>query len=137
MHQRRRFLSLLSGSLMLCAVLTAAQAPARSTNDGVYAAAQADRGKATFQAKCTACHESSQFAGSDFLSGWSKEPLSSLYEMIAGSMPADNPGGLQPQEYADVVAYLLQLNGYPAGAEELKGGREASAGIRIEEPRGR
>jgi mono/diheme cytochrome c family protein len=134
MNPRRGFLSILSSSVLLLGALTAAQAPLKSTNDGVYAAGQGDRGKAAFQARCTACHESSQFASREFISGWSKEPLSSLYEMIAGTMPADNPGGLPPQEYADVVAYFLQLNGYPAGAEELKAGKEAMSTIRLDPP---
>ena len=34
-------------------------------------------------------------------------------------MPQDSPGRLKPGEYADIVAYLLKLNGYPAGEAEL------------------
>ena len=134
MDQHRRFLPTLSTSILLVAAVTAAQTPAKSSNDGVFTPAQAERGKATFQAKCTACHESNQFGSREFISGWSKEPLSSLYEMISGTMPADNPGSLQPQEYADVVALFLQLNGYRAGAEELKGGKDAMSNVALDPP---
>jgi hypothetical protein len=34
-------------------------------------------------------------------------------------MPLDNPGGLAPEEYAAVIAYVLKLNQYPAGSSEL------------------
>jgi hypothetical protein len=33
-------------------------------------------------------------------------------------MPADNAGGLSDPEYADVTAYLLQVNGLPSGKAE-------------------
>ena len=34
-------------------------------------------------------------------------------------MPEGDPGSLSPAQYASVVAYLLQLNGYPAGEAAL------------------
>ncbi len=34
-------------------------------------------------------------------------------------MPEGDPGSLQPEEYADVLAYLLSLNDYPAGDQPL------------------
>ena len=34
-------------------------------------------------------------------------------------MPDDNPGGLPEQTYADIVAYMLQMNDFPAGDSEL------------------
>jgi polar amino acid transport system substrate-binding protein len=38
---------------------------------------------------------------------------------MSTTMPEDNPGSLKPQQYADVVAYFLELNGYPEGKAEL------------------
>lgn len=134
MNQHRRVLSILASSILLLAALPTAQTPTKSTNDGVYAAAQAERGKGTFQAKCTACHESNQFASRDFISGWTKEPLSSLYEMISATMPADSPGSLSEQEYADVIALMLQLNGVKAGDAELKGSKDVMSAIRFDAP---
>ena len=34
-------------------------------------------------------------------------------------MPASNPGSLQHDDYVQIMAFLLQQNGYPAGAKEL------------------
>ncbi len=34
-------------------------------------------------------------------------------------MPPDDPGGLDPEYYADVLAYVLSLNGYPPGEADL------------------
>jgi hypothetical protein len=35
-------------------------------------------------------------------------------------MPANNPGHLSDQEYADLIAYMLRVSGAPAGDEELR-----------------
>jgi hypothetical protein len=55
-----------------------------------------------------------------------------LYEIIRGTMPLDNPGGLSDQEYIDVVAYMLQLNGVPAGRTPLPADAAALKELRIE-----
>jgi quinoprotein glucose dehydrogenase len=99
----------------------------QSVNDGVYTAAQADRGAATFKASCTACHEASRFTGDEFLAGWTGKPLHELFQHMSTTMPEDNPGSLQPPQYADVVAYFLRLNGYPGGKTELP---SAEAGLK-------
>src|SRR5262245_33075030 len=94
---------------------------AKSVNEGVYTAAQADRGAAVFKATCTACHDTARFTGDDFLGGWTGKSLHALFDHMSTTMPEDNPGSLKPQQYADVVAYFLKLNGYPAGKAELSG----------------
>jgi hypothetical protein len=35
------------------------------------------------------------------------------------TMPDDNPGRLSRGKYAEIVAYLLQLNGMPAGPRSM------------------
>jgi hypothetical protein len=40
-------------------------------------------------------------------------------------MPAKHPGSLNRQGYVDVVAYILQRNGVPAGTTELPTSRRA------------
>lgn len=113
------------------AAALSAQAPARSVNDGVYTEAQAERGAKTFDTICTACHDTGRFTGPEFLSAWTGKPLAGLFDAV-NTMPEDNPGSLKAQEYADVLAYFLQLNGYPTGAEELKGAPEAMAAISVD-----
>ena len=48
------------------------------------------------------------------------------------TMPEDNPGSLQPQEYADILAYFLSINGYPAGQAELKGDDAAIGAVKVD-----
>ena len=124
----------LAASALVWAVAVAAidaQAPARTVNDGVYSSGQASRGEALFQSICTTCHAPDRFTGKEFLSGWSGKPLSELFKVIQ-TMPEDNPGSLNAQQYADVMAYFLQLNKFPTGSDELKGEPDALAKIGVE-----
>jgi hypothetical protein len=49
-------------------------------------------------------------------------------------MPNDSPGRLKSEEYADIVAYLLKLNGIPPGPDELPADAEVLRGLRIIPP---
>jgi len=57
-----------------------------------------------------------------------------MFDVISDTMPEDNPGSLKPQEYADVIAYLLKLNNFPAGQDELPPTKETLSAIRMEKP---
>ena len=111
------------------------QTPQKSTNDGVYTAAQAARGKEVFESKCTTCHEPARFAGDTFAEVWSGKPLKEVWDVASGTMPEDNPGSLKPQEYGDILAYILQLNAYPTGDTELAGNAATMANIKVEKPK--
>ena len=108
------------------------QAPTKTTNSGVYTAAQAERGKKLFEAKCTACHDTARFTGDVFLDVWAGKPLKDVWDIASGTMPEDNPGSLQQQEYGDILAFFLSLNEFPTGDTELKGEASAMATIKIE-----
>ena len=116
---------LLGFSIVALLLAHVAAQPAKSVNEGVYTATQADRGAAVFKETCTACHEPSRFIGTDFLSVWTGKPLHALFDQMSATMPEDNPGSLKPQQYADIIAYFLKLNDYPAGASELPEGADA------------
>ena len=90
----------------------------RSTRDGVYSIQEAARGRALYQRVCSYCHETDEF-GPDYMVDWEGQPVGSLFELIKASMPEDNPGDLSRQQYSNLVAYLLQVNGLPAGEHEL------------------
>jgi mono/diheme cytochrome c family protein len=113
-------------------VTMSAQAPTRTTNSGVYTAAQAERGKKTFSEKCTGCHEPSRFSGETFHESWDGKVMKEIWDIASGTMPEDNPGSLKQQEYADILAYFLSLNEYPAGDAELQPGAAPMAAIKIE-----
>lgn len=106
--------------------------PDRSAREGVYTAAQADRGTRVFTGVCQSCHTTSQFSGADFELNWEGRTVRDLVRLIRTTMPYENPGSLSRREYIDVVAYLLKLNEYPAGDEELDSDEEALRRIRID-----
>ena len=112
--------------------LRAQQAPrpdsgqARTARDGVYTDAQAARGKAIFDMRCALCHgerlegaAGPPLAGDVFLGAHGNQSLSDVFDKINATMPADAPGTLKPQEAADLVAFVLQANKFPAGRTEL------------------
>lgn len=103
----------------------------RSVRDGVYTVEQAQRGKELNDNVCAACHMEEWFTQT-LLQSWAGAPLSFLYDLISTTMPEDRPGGLKPQQYADVLAYIFELNGFPAGQEELSPEKEEMAKITIE-----
>ena len=119
-------------ALLVSAAAVNGQAPTKTTNSGVYTAAQAERGKKLFEAKCTACHDTARFTGDTFLEAWDGKPMKDVWDIASGTMPEDNPGSLQQQEYGDILAYFLHLNAFPTGETELQGNAAAMAAIKIE-----
>ena len=101
----------------------------KTANDGVYIAAQADRGESLFKEQCASCHAPGDFTSDDFLKKWTGKPLHELFATVSETMPMDSPGTLKPQQYADLVSYILELNKFPAGQEELKSGAEGLKAI--------
>jgi S-disulfanyl-L-cysteine oxidoreductase SoxD len=99
----------------------------RSVWDGVYTEDQAKRGAAVYAKECAACHgadlnggeSAPPLVGGGFLSNWNTLTVGDLFERIRESMPQDNPGRLSRQQDADVLAFMLQANEFPAGKTEL------------------
>ena len=104
----------------------------RTTKSGVYSAAQASRGSDTYVMQCKNCHTPASHTGVTFANSWNGKPLSELYTYMVERMPKNEPGSLQPHEYAELVAYLLKLNEMPAGSAELPADSMALRKIRIE-----
>ena len=98
---------------------------------GVYTAAQANRGEQIFRTSCAKCHLTNRFTGRTFQQTWHGQPIHTLFERTRTAMPMDNPGSLSRAQYAAVVAYMLKLNTYPAGATELPSGEAALKRIRF------
>src|SRR5688572_25664767 len=129
---QRVLMAVMIAGCSLGIVAAAAQAPAKTTNDGVYTAAQAARGKTVFEAKCTGCHEPSRFTGEAFFESWNGKPMKELWDVASGTMPEDNPGSLKQQEYGDILAYFLSINEFKPGDTELPGNAAAMAAIKVE-----
>jgi hypothetical protein len=106
---------------------------------GVYTDAQAGRGRAVFESRCTGCHGEEARGGSDgpalvgsgFLNNWLEDSVGSLFNKIHMMMPGDAPGTLGPNEAADLTSYVLALNGYPVGMSELEPKLDALMRVRI------
>jgi mono/diheme cytochrome c family protein len=111
-----------------------ADTPPRSTMDGVYSSAQADRGEETYMSECVACHPALSYTGEAFRAAWGGRPLSDLFVLMRDTMPKNDAGALTAKEYAQVLAYILKINRVPAGKTELPAEVDALKQIRIEMP---
>ncbi len=108
----------------------AAAAQEQSTWSGVYTDAQASRGESVYNLTCAVCHGDDLaggemgpgLAGSSFLNFWDGLSLGDLYMVMSVSMPQDNPGSLDPAQYVDVIAYMLQQSEFPTGDGDLSEG---------------
>ena len=112
----------------------ATQSSAGSVLDGVFTPAQASRGERTFRDVCAACHDTGEFSGGRFRISWVGRPVGELFETISTLMPEADPGSLSRAEYAAIVAYLLQVNGYPAGDVALPTNVRALGQLEIVSP---
>lgn len=123
--------------LLLVSALVHSQAP-RTVQDGVYSDAQAARGQTLYAAQCSTCHggkleggQAPPLAGDGFLGSWQAQPLADLVSKIRNTMPADAQGTLTPQQTVDVVAHVLKVGGFRAGAAELPTADATLAQIRF------
>lgn len=105
----------------------------QASTDGLYTAEQAQRGETAYQKQCLSCHGAAldgvgpypTLSGDDFLSKYQGQPLVTVYDMIQKLMPADHPGSLTRPQAADLLAYILSFNKFPAGKSELPSDEEA------------
>src|SRR4051812_6176824 len=108
---------------LVLAATVAGVAQQKTTDAGVYTAAQAARGAALFESQCATCHREGgsgpNLVGERFMSLFSDGPLSTVFTSIKTTMPRMSPGSLSDAQYVDVVTHLLRLNGYPDGMSEL------------------
>jgi len=95
---------------------------------------QARRGQRAFRQVCSDCHYTSEFKGPVFTDVWARRTARDLYRELRRTMPDDNPGGLPRQTYVDVMAYILELNGYPAGSDELPPDDQVLGSFRLTPP---
>ncbi|HYR84049.1 MAG TPA: c-type cytochrome [Terriglobia bacterium] len=150
MH-RRLEMSLISAAVLLAVIgifsfsgnAAAAQTPqsvnpdSKSIWEGVFTVEQAARGKTQYETSCGRCHGADlsggigqQLKGDVFVRGWYGYPLNSLFSRIRSTMPSGAARSLSDDVYLDIVAYLLQANGFPSGSSAFR--TESLESIRIE-----
>jgi mono/diheme cytochrome c family protein len=128
-----------AAAIVLCSALAIGQAPA-SVWDGVYTEEQAARGLTAYKEKCGTCHGDAlegggvfpPLAGDDFKANWNGQHLSDLFERIRITMPADHPGTLSGAQNADILAYMLKKNEFPAGSTPVASDANALKSIRFD-----
>ena len=104
-----------------------------SDSDGFFTSGQASRGERRFDQLCADCHRRNEIRRTWF-GGERHQTVGSLYNVISTTMPDDNPGGLNINQYADIVAFLLSSNGYSEGESELLPDQVILEGISIPLP---
>lgn len=89
--------------------------------------AQVAHGKTVYAGACAKCHGAQlQGVNAPALRGPAFAPAANAHLTIGGvfgymasNMPADRPGKLKPEDYADLMAFLLNSNGYATGTTKL------------------
>ena len=104
----------------------------KTTRDKVYSKTQAERGGKQYAQVCASCHDPAKvpagkkpgppLVGDKFLDKWKDRSLGELLENIETTMPNDGSAVLTADDTADLVAYILQANGFPDGPSPLKSG---------------
>jgi mono/diheme cytochrome c family protein len=143
LKDQAKFACALSGLIALGLWVAALPAPTRAADAApavspqLYASGQATAGKAVYDASCASCHgaqlqgvSAPPLVGKGF--SVSALTLSQFHQLVTTEMPFDNPGSLKPEQYADVIAYVLAANCYPAGSTAYPAaGDKARAGVKI------
>jgi len=132
-------MSLSTSAIVLGAIgVWVAQQSSPSVWDGVFSATQAERGRVVYERHCSRCHGDdlaarggSPLAGEGFVRNWEARSVERLFRTIRDTMPPQSAGTLRESDALDVVAYVLERNGFPAGASELVPDAEALARIHI------
>lgn len=139
-HARAALLAAgLAMPLAAAAPLGEARQEGRTVLDGVYTEEQAVRGETVYQDQCTFCHLddllgdafSTPLVDEAFTLRWDGGSVGDLMTVIQVTMPADQPATLGYEAVADVTAFILKMNDYPAGDQELAADPDALEAVTI------
>ncbi len=107
-----------------------------TVNGGIapqFTAAQAAAGKTAYNAGCAVCHGNTMsngtmgtpLAGEYFQNTWSGKSVAAFFTRAQKTMPPAAPGSLSAESYANILAYIFDVNGFKAGEAKLPAGGEA------------
>jgi S-disulfanyl-L-cysteine oxidoreductase SoxD len=117
-----------SAAILYASIFARAESPPqRSVWSGVYTDAQADQGAVAYKTHCLSCHGDAMtgaeqvpaLRGVTFGATWEGVPLSDLFDRMRKTMPPAKSGVVTRQEHASILAYMLRMNGMPAGNAPL------------------
>src|SRR5262245_44919624 len=124
----------LAGILAIGAAASGAdQTPAPIARAALYADAQATAGESLYRQSCAACHGATLAGGSApalvgaaFEASWSdpRVTLADVFYIARTTMPPRASATLTAQDHAAVFAYILRMNGFPAGDSALTAASE-------------
>jgi Cytochrome c len=113
---------------LLLAATIDVRAQQRTVWDGVYTEEQATRGEALYGEHCVKCHGATlqgngegalPLTGATFKSTWNGVSMGAMFDRVRLSMPQDKPATMTRQQVADLLAFILRANKFPAGKDEL------------------
>lgn len=139
---QRCVLTAICVSLMLIALLTGADGQGSAPfPHGYYTKEQAQAGQQIFDSTCALCHgehlegkAGPALSGQQFLSVSQFQKVTAYYflHFMSKHMPLNAPGSLTKTQYLDLLAYLLEVNGYASGSHELTTDSAELKDIKIE-----
>ena len=93
---------------------------------GRYTNAQAANGAKAYQKTCAGCHGAKlqggmgpALVGRQFWLNYAGKKASTLWSDVHKTMPMSAPGSVSAKRSVDIMAFLLQKNGVPAGSTPL------------------
>jgi len=112
----------LTAILVSTVLLSAGQQPPGPA--GPFTADQATAGRTGYMQNCASCHGDDlsgppALKGQAFMANWGARTTRDLLGYIQTTMPPEAPGGLRPEMYVNIAAFILQANGQRPGNEEL------------------
>lgn len=119
-----------AAALLAAAHPVAAQQPAPVDS---LAVRQVDIGGQWFRSACFECH-ANNLSDPDFKAKWNGRTAFELYDRMRNTMPDSDPGGLTPETYVALTAYLLKLNGMPVGTNMISTDSSALSSIKLTFP---
>jgi mono/diheme cytochrome c family protein len=112
-------------ALVALSVASAAAAPTSSI-EGIFNSQQAQAGKTGYNDACASCHGATlqggagpALSGASFKTKWRDHPLRDLFDVVHDQMPLNAPGTLSEDASLRILAYILSVNGFHAGAAPM------------------
>jgi mono/diheme cytochrome c family protein len=103
-----------------------AAAQSASNSAGWYTNAQAANGAKAYQKTCAGCHGATlqggmgpALVGKQFWLTYGGKKISTLWSAVHTQMPMMAPGSVSAKNSTNIMAFLLQKNGLPAGTTPL------------------
>jgi alcohol dehydrogenase (cytochrome c) len=110
----------------VCLLRCAPKQQARADGTAWFSTDQVSSGRLAYAQNCAVCHGAQLqgggapgLTGRGFTAQWNGKTVKTLYSYVSQNMPLGKAGSLQPQQYADIVAYVLSKSDVPAGTQKF------------------